>query len=218
MFRFLLVIGGLLSSSAIASAQFPYPAYPFGGGFNGGFGDSSTIFGSHMRGMADYVRSSGYANLLNSQAAINAEQARSLQLDNRVKYAQTYYEKQRIRQEAKAYDRRPVTTEQVHRLADMKRPNTLQPDQFNPSTGEIQWPLAAMQPMMNGTRRRIEQLFQERTPEGKLEPEAYFEISRLCEVLDDQLMAELDNLPMQAVSQAKAFIRSLSFTARRMAE
>ncbi|MEZ6090620.1 MAG: hypothetical protein R3C05_21895 [Pirellulaceae bacterium] len=213
MYRFLILIGGLLSTSAIAVAQYPYPAYPFGGGY----GDSSTIYGSHLRGMADYVRSSGYANLLNSEAAINAEQARSLQLDNRVKYAQTYYEKQRIRQAAKTYDRSPVTAEQVHRIADMKRPDPLAPEQFNPSSGEIQWPLAAMQPMMNGTRRRIEQLFKERTPDGKLEPEAYFEISRLCEVLDDQLMAELDNLPMQAVSQAKAFIRSLSYTARKMA-
>ena len=64
---------------------------------------------------------------------------------------------------------------------------------------------------------QIEQLMQERSPDGRLEASAYFEIARLCETLDDQLGAELDSLPMQEVSQAKAFIKSLSYLARQAA-
>ncbi|QDS87028.1 hypothetical protein EC9_12040 [Rosistilla ulvae] len=215
MSRFLLTVALLAATVTPALAQYPYPPYPYGGVNYSGAG--STIAGSEMAGMADLVRSSGYANLQNSEAAINVEQARSMQLDNRVKYAETYYEKRRIREEAKNYDRKQVTPEQVHRLADMKRPKPLSESQYNPKTGEIHWPLAAMQPIMNGTRRRIEQLMQERSPDGRLEPTAYFEIARLCEVLDKQVGAELDTLPMQEVSQAKAFIKSLSYLARQAA-
>ena len=217
--RFFVWLGLLIGAHTVIG-QYPYGAYggygpPAGYGYGHGFArGGSTVLGSQLHGMADLVRSSGYANLRNSEAAINAEEARSRQLDNRVKYAQTYYERKRIREEAKAYDNNKITMEQVHRMAALKRPRRLGSEQLNPVTGEISWPLAAMQPMMNGTRRRISQLFAERTDDGKLQPQAYFEIVRLCDLLDEQLGKELGSIPMQAVSQAKAFVKSLAYEAR----
>ena len=61
-----------------------------------------------MNGMANVVRSAGYANVMNSIAAQNYEQAYSADLDNRFKYTNTYFEMRRVNQAAQAEARSPA--------------------------------------------------------------------------------------------------------------
>ncbi len=91
-----------------------YPAFPSGGGGYGygwgGYDDGGTAAGSYLNGMANVVRSAGYANVMNSIAAQNYEQAYSADLDNRLKYTNTYFEMRRVNQAARAEARSPAPT------------------------------------------------------------------------------------------------------------
>lgn len=208
----------------VESYQVPTATLPAGGGYGGygggyGYGGwgygrgSSTAQGSIMHGMADYVRAAGYNHLLNSEATINLEKAESMDLNNRLQYTNTYYERKRIRREAQEYEHTPVTPEQLHRVAQLQLPHRLDETKFNFQNGKIDWPIALEQPLMNGTRRRIEQVLAEKTPDGRLSGKSYMEISHLLDTLDRQLNDELklDTIPVQAASQAKAFLKSLSY-------
>src|SRR5262245_26341410 len=100
---------------AVASAQY------WGGDYH-----SSTLEEGMQRGHADVVRSYGMANLLNSQAAQNYEQARKDYLDNRLKATQTYFEMRRYHDEAvKAQRSTPLSHEQYVRLAREDAPVSL---------------------------------------------------------------------------------------------
>ena len=74
---------------------------------------ASTPAESYARGMADMTRAAGQRNLLDSMAAGNFEEARSLELDNRLKATETYFEMRRINSEARAAERRPPASSEV---------------------------------------------------------------------------------------------------------
>src|SRR5262245_8055122 len=116
---------------AAASAQY------WGEGYH-----SSTLEEGIQRGHADVVRSYGMANLLNSQAAQNFEQARKDYLDNRLKATQTYFEMRRYHDEAvKAQRSTPLSYDQYVRLAREDAPMALTPTQLDPLTGSVGWPV-----------------------------------------------------------------------------
>src|SRR4051812_24251793 len=110
------------------------------------FGDSSQTFSSTVeegaqRGYADVVRSYGMANLLNSQAANQFEQARRAYIENRLKATQSYFEMRRYNEEARrAMRSTPLSMEQYVRLAREQAPEPLTATQLDPLTGTISWP------------------------------------------------------------------------------
>ena len=110
------------------------------------------------RGAADLVRAAGDANLRNSLAARNIEEARSRNLDNHLKYTETYFEMRRINQEQRAAERekhRP-DPEQLFRIRQQRKPTRLASDQLNPVTGDIQWPLLLREDAFAEQREQLE--------------------------------------------------------------
>jgi len=131
------------------------------GGYYGNF--SSTLEEGVQRGYADVVRSYGMANLLNSQAMNNVEQARKQYIENQVKATQAYFELRRYTAEARHAERpMPLSLEQYVRLARDSAPVALTATQLDPLTGVINWPKPLMLPQFAGFRQRIDQLFQQR--------------------------------------------------------
>ena len=66
---------------------------------------ASTAEEGIQRGYADVVRSQGMANLLNSQAATQYEEARKSYIENRMQATQTYFEMRRYNTEARKAER-----------------------------------------------------------------------------------------------------------------
>ena len=60
---------------------------------------ASTVGESHARGVSDIIRARSHAAINYSEAAIGATEARSRQLDNRLKSTQTFFEMRRINRE-----------------------------------------------------------------------------------------------------------------------
>ena len=105
MIRPLAFAGLILLVCSPVSAQ-------WGGGWGGGY-HSSTLEEGVQRGYADVVRSRGMANLMNSEAAINLQEADKKYLENRLTATQTYFEMRRYNQEARRAERStPLSSEQ----------------------------------------------------------------------------------------------------------
>ncbi len=85
-----LVYGAVVQGQSWSGGGAPYPVYYH----------SSTAAEGAARGMADVIRSAGDYNLRTSEAARNVEEARSRNLDNRLKSTQTFFEMRRVNREA----------------------------------------------------------------------------------------------------------------------
>jgi hypothetical protein len=153
-----LAAGALLwGTVSVATAQW--------GGY-GGYGyypHSSTVAEGYQRGFADVVRSAGIANLLDSQAANNYEDARAKDYDNRLKGTETYFTMRRINEQYRSAERgTPATSEQLFRWAHRDVPRALNSYEFDPLTGQVNWPLLLRAPGYDDYRRSVEQFFRMR--------------------------------------------------------
>jgi hypothetical protein len=164
----LIVLSGLLVMTGEQQAL-AQPGW-YGGGYGGyGYYHAATAGESYQRGFADMVRSAGIANLYNSQAALNYEDARSKDYDNRLKMTETYYTQRRMNQQYRSAERgAPATSEQLFRWAHRDVPRALNSYEFDPLTGRINWPLVLRVPSYDDYRALIEQFFRMRaeTPQN----------------------------------------------------
>jgi hypothetical protein len=192
---------------------------PFGGG-GGGFGFSysgagSTIAGSAAAGMADLVRSSGYANLQNSAAAINYQQAARSSMENNWIAAEGYFQG---RQMNKAYrdalaGPRP-TQEDLVRYAKSGVPKRLSPSELDPLTGQIAWPALFKDPTYQADRKKLEMLVAQRAQRGQLGVEQRKELQQTADSLHGAMKKNINNYAPQDYVQAKKFLDQLTYELR----
>lgn len=183
----------------------------WGGGWGGGY-HSSTLEEGIQRGYADVVRSRGMANLMNSEAAKNFEDARSKYLDNRLQATQTYFEMRRYNQEARRAERStPLANEQYVRLARAQAPARLSVSQLDPFTGKITWPAALQREKYSMLRNSIDALFAARATGTTFADD---EIGVATDAFLAEIKADIDSFrPMEYVA-ARNFLISLAFESR----
>ena len=180
---------------------------------------SSTLAEGVQRGAADVVRSAGMANLMNSEAAKNYEDARSKYLDNRLKGTKTYFEMRRYNKEYRQAEKGPrPTSEQLFRLAKEATPKSLAPTELDPVTGKIAWPTALQDDAFAKYRQNLEELYAIRASSGgKLTPDQFQEIQKNIDDLHVELgrKAKAKEIAPQTFSQANAFVKRLGYESRR---
>jgi hypothetical protein len=197
----------VLAASASARAQY-YGGY---GGWGGGY-HSSTLEEGIQRGYADVVRSQGMANLLNSMALGNIEDARKKYIENRMDATQTYFEMRRYNQEARRAERSsPLSNEQYVRLARAQAPARLSVSQLDPFTGKITWPVPLRREKYNMLRSQIDSLFLEQAHGTDL---AADEIGAATDTLLAELKADIGSFRQTDYIAARNFVTSLAFEAR----
>jgi hypothetical protein len=164
-----------------------------------------------QHGYADVVRSYGMANLLNSQAANQIEQARKQYIDNQVKATQSYFEMRRyMKEERRTMQPSPLSMEQYVRLARVEAPEPLSTTQLDPLTGTVSWPAPLRQPAYDAYRRRIDRLLQDRAS-GYV---VYGEVQAACQEFLDKLKADIEKFQANDYVVARKFIDSLVYAAR----
>lgn len=209
MYKTFLALGIVCLICTTASAQYRGGRYGRYGGY-GGY-HSSTAEEGIQHGYADVVRSYGMANLLNSQAATQIEQARRAYIENRLKATQTYFEMSRYNAEARRGMRSPpLTMEQYVRLAREQAPEALTATQLDPLTGTISWPVPLRIADYETFRHRIERLFQDRAA-GYVQ---YGEIQRVCGEFLEQLQLDVEKFTPNDYVAVRKFIDSLEWAAR----
>jgi hypothetical protein len=177
---------------------------------------ASTVGESWARGVSDVVRSQGEANLRNSEAAINVEEARSRNFDNRLKYTQTYFENRRMNREYRAAERGPrITEQQAERIARERAPKRATTNDLDPITGGLAWPRALTDPQYDPYRKKIEALFQGRAKQGgAIGMDTFRDIKSTGDELLTALHANIGNYSPNDYMDAKRFVERLQNEAR----
>jgi hypothetical protein len=137
----------------------------WGGGW--GMNWSSTAQEGADRGLAAVVQAQGYANLQNSEAAKNWEEAKTLEMQNKLRWTETYFEMRQVNRDKRANETGPrVTQDQAIRLARMAAPPRLPSTQLDPVTGYIEYPLILTSDIYKSYRERLDSLFSQRAASG----------------------------------------------------
>ncbi len=138
-----------------------------GYGYNRGGGYASTAQQAAAYGYSAMMRAQGQENLMNSAAAKNWEQAKTMEIQNRLRWTETYFEMRKVNKEARAAEAGPrVTQDQAIRMAQSSLPPRLGSTELDPVTGHIDYPIILTQDIYDEYRRRLDTLFAHRAAAG----------------------------------------------------
>lgn len=137
-----------------------------GYGYNRG-GYASTAQQAAAYGYSEMMRAQGYQNLENSQAAKNWEEVKTMEMQNRLRWTETYFEMRKVNKDARAAEAGPrVTQDQAIRMAQSSLPPRLGSTELDPVTGHIEYPIILTQDIYDEYRRRLDTLFAHRAASG----------------------------------------------------
>lgn len=179
----------------------------YGGGWGGGY-HSSTAAEGYLQGMSSVINAQGQANLNNSMAARNMQEAYNRALDNRVKQVETYRWRrdtalERQRQELSARRQESEARLSKRRLTD------LTPNEFDPASGAVNWPALLREPAYDEYRERLDELMAKRAQYGALSMQEYTDAVTTIKDWRMAVTAVRKNYPYNAVGQALRFLLRL---------
>jgi len=209
----LLILTGtlILGGTILVHAQGIAPYYAAVG--PGSYHHASTVEEGAARGMADVIRSSGAANLMNSEAAINVETARSKNIENRLQATSTYFQMKAINKQARYGNVKPHDPQQAIRLNKQRLPNRLSERQVDPLTGAIRWPLGLTLDGLTADRKKVDKLFAERAEKGFLDLKQYNKLRDLTNSMTGILQQHSRELSSTHRIEARKFLESLTYEA-----
>ncbi len=218
-FYLMLASGVILSCMLLdqAVAQFVYGGYAY---------RPSTAGESLMRGMGDLTRSRGERNMMNAEAARTMTEVRSNELDNRVKYTETYWERKRINSENRFYSAEEKAAisqknleKQMFYRARQSPSKRVGGGKVDAVTGAIRWPIELQNPRYDQFREDLNEMFEDRADkQGAIGFESYRRITDLTDDWLRQLKKDLRNkeggMRQREYLQSKRFIQQLAEEAR----
>ncbi|MFM8985880.1 MAG: hypothetical protein ACKONH_07460 [Planctomycetia bacterium] len=209
------VIGAVALAAAVVAAWPAIAQWGGGFGYNRG-GYASTAGQAAAYGMSEMMRAQGYENLKNSEAAKNWEEAKTQEIQNRLRWTETYFEMRKVNREAKAAEQGPpVTQEQAIRMAKMAAPPRLGSTQLDPVTGHIEYPPVLMDDIYTDYRKRLDQLFADRAASGgSIQYGELREIQSTVSKFIDVLKQNVRSYPAGDYGRARTFLDSLAQEAR----
>jgi hypothetical protein len=233
----LAVVGSLVAaSSALAQRQqpganqLPLPAPDYwqgvrpGGGYYGGWGGwggggygGGTIAGSYLQGLGSAIQAAGQYNLMTAQGAVYAEQARSADIDNRMKATETYFQMRQVNRAAREAERGPrPTPEDWVRYAKQREPKPLTTSELDPISGSIEWPEILLAEVYTPYREQLEKLFAERSAVGgSLGTTNFDKIHGTADAMLKELKKHIKEYSPSNYMVARRFIEGLGFEAHR---
>jgi hypothetical protein len=185
---------------------------------SGGYGQyyypepkAAPVGDSWAQGMATVIRSQGESNLRNSEAAINYEDARSANFDNRLQSVDTYFQMRAKNRAYRAAERGPrLSAEQLTRIAKTKAPKQLTPSQLDPFVGAIDWPIVLQGEAYTNDRKAVDTAFAGRAKnQGSATSTQYQTIQQALRQMEAALKDRIRDYPPNQYMQAKSFIKSL---------
>ena len=202
----------LMVASAPGSASAQWGGWGMGGMGGMGGGYASTAGQAAAYGLSDVIRSEGYANLQNSEAAKNWEDAKTKEIDNRQKWTNTYFDMRRTNKEARQSENGPaVTHDQAIRFAKAAAPPRLTSAQLDPVTGHIEYPLLLTQADYDAYRTDLDKLFADRASSGgSLQFEEFQKIRGTVSKFIDALKTNVSRYPAGDYGHARTFLDSLA--------
>ena len=182
-----------------------------GFGFNRG-GYASTAGQGAAYGMSEVLRAQGANNLENSQAAKGWEEAKTLEIQNRMRWTETYFEMRKTNRSARAAEAGPpVTQEQAIHMAKMSAPPRLGSTQLDPVTGHIEYPLVLNDRVFAPYREELDKLFADRASSGgSMQYEQYKDIQQTILKFIGVLKQHVNDYAAGDYGKARTFLDSMA--------
>ncbi|NIL97022.1 MAG: hypothetical protein GTO62_07765 [Planctomycetales bacterium] len=181
---------------------------------------AATVGESRARGISDIVRARGQAELDSAQAQVTREEARSRELDNRLKSTKTYFEmrdynrEQRFGTPEEKYAKKRANEEKYAKYARRGNPNELTAQQLDPLTGKISWPFALMPPQYKEYREQLDDLFEQRARHGgQISYRTYEQIHTTTDDFLTALREDIRDMNPSDYVAAKRFVNALAHQA-----
>jgi hypothetical protein len=198
--------GGSSESVVYRGGYYPYSYYD---------NRASTPAEGYARGMADVLRARGRQNLLNSEAAINATEARKRAIDNREKWTDTYFRLRKKNREYRAQLGAPrLSEEDWIRYAQQGKPERLSPSELDAVSGQIRWPILLRDERFSEERNVIQNAFAERASTGSLSRDDLLAVNDATDAILAALKDDIRQLPPDEYMQTKNFVESIAYEAR----
>jgi len=169
------------------------------------YNSASTAGEGYANGMSNIIQAQGQRNLSNSQAAINATQARSNQITNQVDSVNAFWEKKGIYAEHQQQEFAEIAAK---RSAYMSRHGlgTLTPEEFDRTTGAIFWPKVLDQTQYDQYRSTLDKLFKQRAYAGALTGDEYMQATAASNDWRAMLATQKNVYPGPILSQMIRFV------------
>lgn len=195
----------LLVSLAASSAEARRYSSRYGYGGGGG-----TVYGSAANGLGNLIRAEGAYNEMTARALIAYEQAKSLEIDNRLKAAQSYYQLRRLNEaEHAAQERKRAAA--LGELPPVKIPR-LTTSQLDPVTGEITWPAVLQTADFAADRTALDHAFATRAADPNRVTNT--QIEHLVDRMHDRLDTQHDQLTTSDFFAARHFLEAMASESR----
>ena len=180
-------------------------------GRRGGGGFGGTAASAAAMGYAQVLRAQSQANLTNSQAAINWEKAKTLEIQNRLLWTETYFKMRETNHEARMREEGPrVTPEQAIAMSKTFSARKLEPHELDSRTGKISYPEVLRDPVYDDLRRDVDAFFSERAHAGGSVDFYERQHARtILHLLHDELRRHVGEYDAAEYGHAASFIESL---------
>ena len=180
-------------------------------GRRGGGGFGGTAASAALMGTAAVLRAQGMANLQNSQAAINWEKAKTMEIENRLRWTETYFKMRQVNHAMQLAERGPaITAEQAIKLAHDALPSRLRGNELDPVTGRIVYPTVLQDPRYDTLRVDVDAFFRRRAEaHGSVDFNDLQEIETILDLLHGELRSNATGYAAGEYGHAATFIERL---------
>src|SRR5262245_35026360 len=181
----------IVSAAAVSTAQVIYNS-------------ASTAAEGYGYGMGSVISAQGQKNLNDSQAAINMTEARSNQIDNQIKSVNAYWEKKDIYEQRMAQEFQ-VVGQRRQQYIESRGSLDLSSEDFDRTTGAINWPSILQQPDYAQYRNTLDELFKKRSYEGSLNGTEYMQATTALNDWRAAIMKQKAEYPQPVLQQMLRF-------------
>jgi hypothetical protein len=172
------------------------------------YNSASTAAEGYANGVSNIISAQGQKNVNDSQAAINLTQARSSQIDNQVKSVNAYWEKKGIYNEHQQKELEAIDQKRAAYL-EKNVLTSLTPEEFDRTTGSVNWPRVLDQKQYDQYRLTLTKLFQQRAYSGALTGDEYMQATAASKGWRAMLSSQQNVYPTPILKQMIRFILKL---------
>lgn len=166
---------------------------------------AATAGESYARGVSGIISAQGQKNLDDSQARINNQDAYSAAIDNSIKSVNAYWEKKDIYAERQAQMFAEIEQKRERYVA-RRGSLDLSPEEFDRTTGQINWPKVLEQTAFDQYRTKMDQTFKERSYNGALTGDQYMQATTNYNAWRAAILAQRNEFPAPIVQQMLRFL------------
>ncbi len=170
---------------------------------------------SYQRGFADIVSLGRASQSDEFSRRTELREARTLDIQNRVKWTESYYQMRNANREYRASKRTPrLSDEEIVRISRVGLPNRLTTADLDPLTGQLNWPIVLREPAYANERAELDKLFSDRSIASSVSPDLYNAIQKNTKDLLELLRKNINQYKANDWLNAKKFVESLAYETR----